>query len=186
MDNLLEIIIILFFVLSGINSLFGQKKKQRQKMEEKIPQDSPVKKEKKFPKDEAELFETIFGIPKPTAKTPDPFDEPDLEQRTYSQNENRDYENTWNPEDEFEKSNNYRPSQAEKKQKIFEEISRIDYDKQVPAKSSAKEIVPFERNLKVQSNKGAIEIRRILKNKKSVKNSIIIAEILNKPKALRR
>ncbi|OGU35586.1 MAG: hypothetical protein A2068_09420 [Ignavibacteria bacterium GWB2_35_6b] len=186
MDNLLEIIIILFFVLSGIKSLFGDKKKRRQNMEEKIPGNTHVKKEKKFPKDENELFETIFGIPKPTAKTPDPFDEPDLEQRTYSQNENRDYENTWNPEDEFEKNNNYKPSQAEKKQKIFEEISRIDYDKQVPVKSAAKEIVPFERTLKVSSNNRAIEIRRIFKNKKSVKDAIIIAEILNKPKALRR
>jgi len=186
MDNLLEIIIILFFVLSGINSLFGDKKKRRQKMEGKIPQDSSSKKEKKIPKDESELFETLFGIPKPTTKTPDPFEEPSLEQRTYSKNENQDYENTWNPEDEFEKNLDYSPSQAEKKQKIFEEISKIDYDKFIPSKTVKNEIISLDKLAKAPVNKKVIELRKILKNKKSVKDSIIIAEILNKPKALRR
>lgn len=186
MDNILEIIIILFFLLSGINSIFGDKKKRRQKMEEKIPQDTSAKKEKKFPKDESELFETLFGIPKPTTKTPDPFDEPDLEQRTYSKNESTDYENTWNPEDEFEKSSEIKPSDVTKKEKIFEEIAKIDYDKIIPAKSAKIEIVSLDKLTKPQVNKKVSELRKILKSKKSVKDSIIIAEILNKPKALRK
>ena len=186
MDNLLEIIIILYFVLSGINSLFGQKKQQRQKMEGKIPGNTPVKKENKFPKDENELFETMFGIPKPTTKTTDPFEEPGLEGRTYSKNENTDYENTWNPEDEFEKNTEYALSQAEKKQKIFEEISKIDYDKFIPSKSLQTGIPASEVTIKAPVNKRALDLRKILKNRKSVKDSIIIAEILNKPKALRK
>ena len=185
MDNLFEIIILIVFVLSGINSLFGSKKKRREKMEESDRNVRPVPRRSNLPQDESDLIDEIFGVNK-TRKTQDPFDEPQVKPKTnYQYAGNYGNESTWDPEKDFLTGNETKETDVTRKEKIFDEISKIDFDKFIPSKDIMSEKIVPDHYSKSNTNKKVLELRKILKNKKAVKDSIIIAEILSKPKALR-
>ena len=195
MDNLFELLILLVFILSGLNSLFGNKKKRRKQMEEaqknentKPKYDPPEK--KKFPGDETDLLEELFGIKKDKKEAPDPFEEPAVKKQTNYENDYRNYqhyenEQSWNPEDDFKDASETKNYEMKKRQSIFEQISKIDFDKKSPAKPALEKIKIIEDKVLTSKNTKALELIEILKNKKSVKNSFLIAEILGKPKAHR-
>lgn len=189
MDNLFELIILLVFILSGINTLFGKKKKRREQMEQAERGTAPESQKKKVPQDERDLLEEIFGMKQDRQRTPDPFEEPGFQKETGYKNENYDYEhdseNTWNPEEDFKNADELKPAYTKTRQKIFEEISKIDYEKAKPKKTGYEKIITIDKPQEPQINIKALGIRKILKNRNSIKDSIIIAEILSKPKALR-
>lgn len=173
MDNFFELLILLVFVLSGLNSLFGKKKKQEENKNEKVLNEDGTKKvpsPNKKRQSNKELFEELFGIPsQPTSKN-DPFEE------NFENVKNTNQEETWDPVAEFENKPKeiYTPKVSISESKKVKEIPESQYSKNETTR----------KNLEI--NKKAIELRSIIINNKSVKNSLIIAELLNKPKALRR
>lgn len=184
MDNLFELIILIVFILSGINSLFGSKKKRRNKIERPT---GPLPPRNKVPRDETDLLEEIFGVKKERTPPNDPFDEPSVQkQNNYGKPEfGYDLQSTWNPEDDFKESSEIQLSDVTEREKIFDEISKIDYDKIIPPKNERLLMLQVDTQDDQIVNKKVIELRKKLKDKNTIKDSIIIAEILSKPKALR-
>ncbi|MBU2494693.1 MAG: hypothetical protein KJ571_18885 [Bacteroidetes bacterium] len=181
MENLFEIIILIVFVLSGLNALFGKKKKGRVESENTGNADSPAPARKRVPENEIDLLQEIFGLKKDNSKSPDPFDEPSAQNTGYGYQDS-----SWNPEDDFSDKENLKISEMKARQKRFDELSKIDYDKSVVSKERYDFLILNNNSSGTIVNKRALALKRILKNKKSVKDSIIIADILNKPKAYRR
>ncbi len=160
MDNFFEILIIFFVIISILNSIFGKKKPQQKESEkqEDIPEIPQQKQNNK------EIFERIFGIPAQKS-------EEEIKSQT-------DEYNTWNPEDEFKDLTEHKP----------EEIITVDYDKlesleakqhEIQKKDTVISLTPLVR----PSNLRLIELMRIMKNPMTLRDYILVSEILNKPKA---
>lgn len=167
MDDIIQIIVVLFFIWSIFGSI-SKKKKEEQK---KFPQKPTGKAGRPLPsssqRSSEEILGEIFGmkIPKPV---------PDY---TYQ--------------------NNYEDVDIEKDAKDLEETPtdykndawNIDYDKQAKLENNLKALEPDSSipDL-VPDPRCAVSnrIKRKIKNSSTLKDAILISEILNKPKSLRR
>jgi len=181
MDNIIEIIVFLFIIYSIFGSFFGKKKTQ-QKNNNRIPGNNPtegVPKRTSSRQDNLETLEELFGFKLP--RTEDPFP-----QQQSTKNSNSE-SNTWDPEKEFYTKLNVREKSTKKP--VEKSIPNISFDKLNPIElRKKKQIVKPETRKKEKSfyHNRSSDIRKKVNNPESIKEFIIISEILNKPKALRR
>ncbi len=181
MDDIIQIIVILFFILSAFSGIFKKKKQQRQEMEKKTPSPKPSSKKTK------DVFEELFGVKFPEEE------ESQVQTASYEKPISKE---TWDPESEFSEKT-YTPQQKstieKKKPKIESQYKptwqQVNYDKL--SRSDIKDLEK-DSNLiekvknKVFVNQKALEIKNKLDSQNTIREFILISEILNKPKALRR
>ncbi len=184
MDNIIELIIFLFIVYSIFSSFFGKKKPQ-QKPQSEIPRNRPtegVPKRTSSRQDSIETLEELFGFKLP--KTDDEF--PQYKQTSTKQTETT----SWDPEQEFRTKVSQRETKVN--QQVEKPLPNINYDKLdlLEARSKRKFVKPSiktsEQKKEFLPNARAKDIRKKLENPATIREMILISEILNKPKALRR
>lgn len=166
MDNIVDYIVIIFFIVSALGSLLKKKsdKKERQK-----PAD--MQKDKALRKREAAMKrEEVRRRPI------DPFEEV-MDIFTGGQKKSKS-----EVDDYFEDA-------IQKSEKYLKPVEKVA-DKRIATRTKAMEFKPVEKMKKLDNklyiiNQRAVEIRNKLKNKSDVRELIIINEILNKPKAYR-
>ena len=155
----------------------------------KVPQDqADAGTRPKQTKSEKDILQELFGLPQTENKPPDPFEEP----RTVRKEEDVYEEvtdSTWNPEDDFDDASEIGQNQSTFKPQYTEDYTNVSPEKVALSKSSDS-LIHLDSNQAVAKvtesvNKRAIQIRKLFENKDTVRNSILIAEILNKPKAYR-
>ncbi|MFA7290259.1 MAG: hypothetical protein WC055_15400 [Melioribacteraceae bacterium] len=214
MDNIIEYIIAFFFIVSILSGLFGDKAKKKKEKEAKwranqnpdvsstgqtdrrsYSEDDrfintgarkPAPVSYKSPqKTNKDIFEEMFGmkIPKTddwnTIKIPNQYGE----------------HNTWDPESEFKVSDKI----EDQKKKIVDYDLNPSLEGFSDAKSkysntsrtdifrnTGSSIASKVEHFSTAKNEKVMAIRSKLDNNISLKDMIVITEILNKPKALRR
>lgn len=181
MDNIFELLILFIFIVSAFKTLFGQKKKRRADTENQESDVPPQRKKN----DQEDILETLFGIPSPKQEN-DPFEEP-YSQKQQIPSQQPSYETSWNPEDDFKDSNEVEKEKHTSKYKKLEDYNNINLLEKFSAKSKVEKAEPLisQTQTTYQVSKKNKEIKEMLKNPKTIRNSVLIAEILNKPKALR-
>ena len=174
MEDYFQIIIIAIFIISSIISSINKKKKQQAAKNNvpDIPSGSNAASKptiKKKQKTSSEILEEMLGfkieIPEPQKKEAPPI---------YAEN---DGYSSWDPSEEYEKVensglNNYQD-------KILAKKTDLEADKN--KHKAFKDIVK-----KPKKNKAAKTKEKLFADKTSLKDYILIQEILNKPKALRK
>jgi len=160
MDDIIKVLFFLFFLWSLIGPIFSKKEKD-QKRERQIPKRPEGKAKRTLPskKPSNEVLEELFGLKLP------------------SQTESYNYD--------FEKED------LEKINKPLEDSLtnqqwNIDYDKSSSLENDAKILVEEKPITASPQRNYATDIKRKIKSKSSLKDAIIISEIINKPKSLRR
>ncbi|PID59981.1 MAG: hypothetical protein CR986_04275 [Ignavibacteriae bacterium] len=179
MEDLFQIIIIVFFILSSIASSINKKKKQQQKLEKKKPVSTPAKDVDKKTvkpaqqKSTSEMFEELLGfkvdLPESQNKgTPIDFSEDSIKQKE-----------SWDPAKDFanqDDSEFISPVPLKKKYSV-PKVKSIRSEK-VKRQVSAKKDSAIRKQNKYST--------KLFANNPNLKDYIIIQEILNKPKALRK
>ncbi len=169
MEDLFQIVLIAVFIISTIVSSINKKKKQQAKASKADQSNLPKKnvpiatQQKPANKMLEELLGFKIDIPEPP-KREAPVN--------YSENET-----TWDPTKEYETKvndglNDYQTKNAAKKDQISHDRIKYKAFKDEPAKTK---YVP-----KIISRK------KIISSESNLKDYIVIQELLNKPKALRR
>lgn len=169
MEDLFQIILIAVFIISSIVSSMSKKKKQQAKAAKKDQSTLPRKnapiatQQKSTNKMLEELLGFNIDIPEP------PKQEAPV---NYSETEN-----TWDPSREYEEQvqdgvSDYQSKNAEKKDQISQERIKYKAFKNAPTK--------------VKSVKKNIIRQKLFSSQSNLKDYIVIQELLNKPKALRR
>ena len=169
MDSFFDYIIILIIIISLLNSIFGKKKKPEQKKTEgEIRPESQKKKQ-----DSVDILEQLFGIPS-EKKEPEYYGEKDKEIET------------WNPEAEFNKTDVKPPPVVEtltKEPSRFERLQSVEF---TPLKENRHTDLLYTEKAKIiKRNIRREEIINRLKNPKTIRDYILVSEILGKPKALK-
>jgi predicted RND superfamily exporter protein len=164
MDNIVEYLVAIIFIISFLSEIFGKKKKQ---------------KDANFPKNDEEKPVTIFKEHKNNSFE---INIPDLETYdVFDKNRPKSKKNYQNFEEGFKKDEEL----VKKKRSLIEEYER-SYRDEKPEKQSVKkninaysdsEMKAFTENINQTKNK--------LFNHTSIKDYIIATEILGKPVALR-
>lgn len=171
MEDLFQIIIIVIFILSSIVSSMKKKKKAQNKASRK-----PVKNKNpelsKNKKSSSDILEEILGM-KIELPEPQPVEVP----VNYSE-DSTEQENTWDPEKDYAVTNNN--SEIDYKDVIKAKKSELLEDK-LKYKATSKSEVYFS-----QVKPKITKAQKLFSNASSLKDYIIIHEILDKPKALRR
>ena len=165
MDSFFDVLIIFVIIISILNAVFGKKKKQEHENPENLSE--PVARNKK--QDSVDLLEQLFGVPSQTKKP---------EYKTTKTG----YGQTWNPEEEFgEITSVHQP--VKRVDVNYDKLKSLEISKPKPTKKVEKiEIV--SSNI-VKQNKRQKEIIRNLKNPKTIREYILVSEILGKPIALK-
>ncbi len=162
MDDIIRILVFIFFVWSIIGGLKSDKKKKLPP--DKLPQNYRGKAKRPLPsynKPPEEILGDLFGFKVPKSEEySDSYESKDLEKEV----------------DDFEKINRVTKTQWD-----------LDYDNFSTFENEQKIVLNHSYEIK-QTNKTNYSkvITNKLKNRSSLKDAIIISEILNKPKSLRR
>ena len=174
MDSFFEILIIFVIIISILNAIFGKKKNQPNKSQNAS---GPVPHERK--PQSVDILGQLFGIPSQQKK-------PGFE------HDNQDYK-TWDPEAEYsqptkETMRSQRPESAFETRKP----ARVDvnYDKRkslksTPLQSKHKVLINSESETTKRYNKKQIELIKKLRDPKTLRDYILVSEILSKPIALK-
>ncbi len=199
-DTIQIIIFILFFIFSIISSKNKNKKKKQQKIKRQVNQPSgKIYKQQTQQNKQQDIFEELFGL-KPKPQVPPTGVVTDVNKQKES-----GYK-TWYAEDDFKpKRHNDNYSFKEKDEELKQEFAEeeIEHDVfRIKRKSNFKEDIKKTKEklekekLEYEALKGNKQnlTRNIVKNKyqklfqnpSTLKDYIIVSEILNKPKALRR
>ncbi len=188
MDNFFQIIFILFIIISIVSSFLEKKRKQAgSKPKGKPEPQNNLQRKLSRPKREIkekqrEFLAEVLGL-----EYDDSVKNKVVSVEEKEPNDVQDFR-TWNPEEEFEEAEQH----LEKEEERSEQISKIDLDKDVRL---AKEIPEFKDKpgfaySSSTKSKGANllaqSIRKKLRRKKTIREYILVSEILGKPKALRR
>ena len=174
MEDLFQIIIIAVFIISSIVSSLNKKKKQQKKNKGmQIPTQRDVKTTvpKKKQKTSAEILEEMLGLkielPEPPKKEAPKSYSKDLE----SSGE------TWDPANDFRDYSEENFTRAKDKEV---------YKSTLTSDNKNKSRLSKEEKKAVQSKSEPTKIQKLFADQSNLKNYILIQEILNKPKALRR
>lgn len=176
MDDFIQIIVFLFFIFSIFGSLLGKKKPQ-QKRPQRIPQRRPGERTSSpSPRTQYstnEVLEELFGVKLPKTGNEYP-------------NMGRDYESM----DVESRSPSLESSSLEYSVQGVEQkdIPDIDYDTESSLETSIISTMKIssESYEKKSTRSVGTEIRKKIKSASTFKDAIIISEIINKPKSLRR
>jgi hypothetical protein len=203
-SNFFEYLIIIFFIVSALQSFLGKKKKQQQKerdiqnrRSEKQPYQTPGKgRQEVNPKD---IFEQMFGI-----EIPDKQDQTGKQTKIPSDTNTevldpREYHDTsWNPEEEFEDSVGvetvrYEENRDEAKVKYTNVDHRekaAELDAKVKEARESLQRLPDKIEVEELNTSISVSFVENIKTKirqpQTIREYILVSEILKKPKALRR
>ncbi|MBT8387540.1 MAG: hypothetical protein KJO12_09040 [Ignavibacteria bacterium] len=193
MEDFFEIIIYLFIIISFISSFF--KKKKKQQLKQKIPGSQlneqeqiqlPVQKAEPEVKEELEIdivkeFEKFFQVGTPQKKTSKELNDKEMYEGAKDREGYRVV-----PEESFHKKtaseHTFIDPWDKKRMETKNKVSKID-------KSIEEQALKFEEYLKKKETAASEiskEIRRRFKDPSSLKDYIIISEIMGKPKSLSR
>ncbi|MFH1197586.1 MAG: hypothetical protein V1720_17940 [bacterium] len=184
MDNLFDVLIVIFFVVSIFGSLFKKKKPQHQ---QQMPQRSQTPDTgRQLPKKrDAEILQDLFGL-----KLPQPVPEP---AKPKYDTRNLGNEVSWDPEKEFKEPVSVeQQASVESKPAKYYDIPDVNYDKLVveyQALEKAAYKVPESASAdseKLELSQHGIDVKRLIKKPGNLNDLIIISEILKKPLAFRR
>ncbi|MDZ7763530.1 MAG: hypothetical protein U5K00_03770 [Melioribacteraceae bacterium] len=202
-SNLFEYLIIIFFIVTALQSMFGKKKKQRkqqeqreqQRRQESYPQrstHSSTQKERgqESPKD---IFEEMFGFKLPDEKEKQTKTPSDRETEVLDPAKNN--ETTWRPEEEYEDSIGietvrYADTEDKKSYKYQEKMAALERKAEkskrmidrLPAKMEVVEV----GGPTVEQKRLAERIKNTVRDPETLREYILVSELLNKPRALRR
>lgn len=196
-SNFFEYLIIIFFIVSALQSFLGKKKKQQQKNnKQQSTTVSPQAQTEKKKESAQDIFEQMFGLKIPDqnekqTKIPSDTETDVLDPKGY-------HDSSWNPEEEYEDSIGVETVRYEN-QDYQNRHSNTEYADRTVGKtdqpSTAKEImgkIPTKMEVEKvgESDKETVQfierIRNNITNPDSIREYILVSEILNKPKALRR
>lgn len=167
MDSFFDYIIILIIIISLLNSIFGKKKKTEQKKTEDEVRPASQKKKQ----DAVDILEQMFGIPSEKTE-PEYYGETNNDQQT------------WNPEAEFSKSEEEPVVEIlQKEPSKFERLQATEFTPLV--KNRRLELLYNENAKSIKRNRRREEIINRLRNPKTIRDYILVSEILGKPKALK-
>ena len=191
MDDFFEIIIYLFIIISFISSFFKKKKKQQLKqtipgsqLKEQEQIQIPVQKAEPEMKEEPEIdimkeFEKFFQVGAPQKKTSKEHSDKEMYEGA---KDREDY--TVVPEESFHKrtasEHTFVDPWDKKRTEIDKKVAKVD-------KSIEDQASKFEEHLnkkETAASEISKEIRTRLKNPSSLKDYVIISEIMGKPKSL--
>jgi hypothetical protein len=189
MDNIFEILIYLFIIISIFSPLFKKKEKQppvppqrrRQPEPEHIPTARTSVDNNEDSYDILKEIETFF-------KTEAPQPQPEFKTKQSSIEKAEEFKKQ-NPKERLIKSESTRAEQEIKP--VVSEHTYGDWNKSIIVDDSiTRKAEHFAEMMKKRSrqpgNEHIIRLREKLKNPQTLKDYIIFAEILGKPKALRR
>jgi hypothetical protein len=193
MDDFFEILIYLFIIISFISAFFKKKKKSQQKQQALDSQlnrqeqtQIPVQKTEPQVKEELEIdifkdLEKFFNVDKPQKETSEVHNDKGMYEGA---KEREDYIAV--PEESFHKKTSSEHTFVnpwdKKRKEIDKKVAKVDKSIEVQASK-------FEEHLqKKESAASEIskKIRTRLKEPSSLKDYIIISEIMGKPKSLSR
>jgi len=177
MEDLFQIIFILIFILGSIASSMKKKKKKQQQMK-KTPRRpvgestaKPPMPSNKKQKSSAEMLEEMFGL---KVELPEP---PKKEAPKIYSEETIDVTPTWDPAKEYEDT--IEELQVDYKDRISARKSEFREEKKKHEAFKKERIIP--KRVKKSS-----KTRKLFTSQTNLKDYILVQEILNKPKALRR
>ncbi len=195
MDNLFEYLIILFFIFSILQSFLGKKKKQQQQRQQQSQTTSSTTSTSKEKKQEStsDILEQLFGLKIPeesksTSRSSSDRNAEVLDPVGY-------HETTWNPEEDYEDSIGIETVRYSKKRSEAKQTEFIDPVKSLEKKISdaKKSMAKLPDSIEVEelseseySSSFVKNIRKKIANPESIREYILVSEILNKPKAHRR
>lgn len=195
MDNLFEYLIILFFIFSILQSFLGKKKKQQQQRQQQSQTTSSTTSTSKEKKQEStsDILEQLFGLKileesKSTSRSSSDRNAEVLDPVGY-------HETTWNPEEDYEDSIGIETVRYSKKRSEAKQTEFIDPVKSLEKKISdaKKSMAKLPDSIEVEelseseySSSFVKNIRKKIANPESIREYILVSEILNKPKAHRR
>jgi len=175
MEDLFQILFILFFIITSIVSSMRKKKKRQQA--KTVPKSQPLKTEATYKKQKSssEILEEILGI-KIEKPEPQPQEVPTFQSSPYTSSYQGGNE-TWDPTSEYEETSEEGTSTY--KEKMEAKKSEITQDKKKHKAFQENKVI---HKKKIHPNKFA----KLFSKKSDLKKYIIIQEVLNKPKALQR
>ena len=174
MDNIIQVIVIIFVIWSILGSAFKKKPQNPpQKVKRRIPGDGSNQPSPNYSKTSQDVLEDILGfkIPQPNSEYPEEsnYEAEDLEISS------KDLE-TNTPEVGTEAQ--------------YDSIPDVNYDKLAPLETAA------SKSLRVDIHKQYLEkvfvtdqreqIKKKIRDRSTLRDAVLITEILNKPKALRK
>lgn len=199
-SNLFEYLIIIFFIVSALQSLFGKKKKEQKKRQQQQRREMPssgqarrrtqnTRRKEESPRD---IFEEMFGVKLPKeeekeTKIPADKDTEVLDPSSANQT-------TWNPEEEYkdsigvetvryEDNKEEKPSYQEEMAALERKADRMKKSlDSLPDQIEVVDISSVSEEQKILASR----IKRTLRDPDSLREYILVSELLNKPKALRR
>ena len=192
MDDIFEVLIYLFIIISFISSFFKKKKRQQKQqvpgsqLKEQEQIQLPVQRAEPEVKEEPEIdivkeFEKFFQVGKPQKKTSKEHSDKEM----YEGAKDRDNYIVV-PEESFHKKtaseHTFIDPWDKKRTEINKKVAKVD-------KSIEEQASKFEEHLKKKETAASEiskEIRKRLKDPASLKDYIIISEIIGKPKSLSR
>jgi hypothetical protein len=170
MDNLFQLLIFLFVIYTIFNSAFGKKKSQ--KTARRIPQDDqaevPERTSAQSKDSSADILQELFGFKVP--KTGGEYEQ--YNRKEYGADLETDLQG------------------AEGQSSVQAPLPEVDYDK-LPSLESAQNTIQPEDYHTVYENRSSLNQRTLdilqkIRDPKTLRELIVVSEILNKPKALRR
>lgn len=195
-SNFFEYLIIIFFIVSALQSFLGKKKKRQQKNnQQQRDTDSPQAQTEKKKESAQDIFEQMFGLKIPDqnekqTKIPSDTETDVLDPKGY-------HDSSWNPEEEFEDSvgvetvryENQDYQNRHSKTKYAEPVRKTEQPstaKKIMGKIPSKMEVEKVGGTDKETVQFIERIRNNITNPDSIREYILVSEILNKPKALRR
>lgn len=175
MEDFIQILVIVIFILSSLASSF-KKKKKSQKVpgsSKQIPQQKPGVANTNEPKKKSteQILEELLGL-----KVDLPEPQPREAQPSYAE------EQTWDPSKEFYENENIDND-------VKNSYRDIVKDKKAELKKGSLKHRAFKDSPSIvspHSKRGKSKARKLIENQNSLKDLVVINEILNKPKALRK
>jgi hypothetical protein len=168
MEDFFQILIFIIFIISSIISSKNKKKKKQQKSKT-LGNNPKISSTQKPQKTQQEIFEELFGLkPKPEVPPVGVITEtPKAEKTVYK---------TWYAEDDFKKTkHNDNYSFKDKVQNTKEQLEKEKQEHEALTKKT-------KSRKTVKKNK----YQKLFQNPSTLRDYIIVSEILNKPKALVR
>ncbi len=199
MEDAIQIIIFILFFIFSIISSKNKKKKQQKIKRQANPPSGKIYKQQTQQNKQQDIFEELFGLkPKPQV--------PPVGTATEANKQKESGYKTWYAEDDFKpKRHNDNYSFKEKDEELKQEFAEEDIEHDVfriKRKSNFEEDIKKtkEKLTKEKLEHGALiknkqnltkntvenKYQKLFQNPSTLKDYIIVSEILNKPKALRR
>ena len=189
--NVFEILIALYFIFAFIGGILKKKKKEREKgiKQANIPDGDSVNHEEvkaERRRETEEMLNKLLGVQLPQSRV----EEADEEEITdkFIRQENIEDLPTWNPEDDFKEEKEFQGFAHEKSSDPLAEKYTPKTETSEFKKPALLEDIDFGDSSYVQENQTSFsrELIKKLKEPATLKEAILLSEIISKPKALRR